>query len=160
MVKDHKVYSTADRVEESVLSGLYQKYVFLLRQLHGNEFYISESDFCGLFMIHSERIIFIMKEGQLVASAQATLSMTAPTWHVYVNNVAVEKTLTGQGWEKILETELVRLVEKYWKKDGKMVVMERTIDPEEDDVRLYLSCGWKTRGPSSRDPTVVWVKYI
>ena len=159
MKKDYRVYVSSGGMF-GMLPGIKKKYESLLRQLYGQYLEITDQFFFDLLRAPSERLIFVISDEKLVATAQVTLSMTLPIQRVYVNNVVVEESLRGQGWGKILDGEITRTVIENWKKAGKIVRMELTNSPKKENAGFYLSCGWQNRGADSEDPTVVWVKDV
>lgn len=138
--------------------ALYGGYVATMCRLH-EDFTIDQEDFKALLENENEVLVFILDHGQVVSTAQASLAMTPPQWHFYVNNVVTRSGYGGKGYGRLAIAELVDEVRRHWGK-RRTYTGVLTNAPSKGNSGFYEATGWRYRGPDSECPTVVWEKHI
>ncbi len=154
---DETVLSAVDRFE------LLRDYVSLLDRLHGlePEEYPSLEEFFKLLHDPSELLVFVVQSGQVVSTAQASLSKTIPVQHVYINNVVTHDDHEGCGHGRRVMETLLQAVKVRWGENGaKKLRVELTNSPSKENAGFYEKLGFIARTKESDNETVVWFKEI
>ena len=79
--------------------GLFDEYLQLMKQLHGNNFTWSPGEFSELTHEKDELLVFLIDRvtGSALATVQITLARTQPRYHLYISNMVVGKKYRRQG---------------------------------------------------------------
>lgn len=89
---------------------MFDEYLHLMQE-HDESFVLSKEEFFELITTNSERIIIIVSDDKVVATAQATLSLVPR--HVYVKNVVAQSD-NEQGWKDMALREIERVIARVW----------------------------------------------
>jgi GNAT superfamily N-acetyltransferase len=136
---------------------LFDGYVRCLMQLHkgctAEAFPFKQ--FEALFDCQTEIVGFVLDEQGIVRStAQTSIIFTMPLWQVAINNVVTDRKFQGRGLGRMVMEGLVEEISCRW---GTPLKPSLTNRPNQNNGGFYKSLGWRSRGPDSDDPTVVWV---
>jgi len=134
---------------------LVSQYEILMRVLHGEDFSCSNEAFDELLKSQSEVLVFVIYEGAVLATAQASFIHTFPRRQAIVNNVVVEPKYHGLGLGKILMARVQQEAEARWC-DAAGLRIWLTNSPDKENSGFYEKLGFYPRTVESGDLTVVW----
>ncbi len=150
---------TVSSVKE--VSELRDEYVAVSKRLHGDQFDVTPEEFQVLLDDPKELVAFALIDGQLVATAQATLLWTPPQLQAYINNVVTHPDFGGRGLGRLVMEELEGVAKAEWGNNGKRSVnLLLSNSPQKGNGGFYEKLGWTSRSHDSTNPTVMWVKTI
>lgn len=155
--------SYTSRTIESVkdINELLIEYVVVCQRLHGDNFSISLEEFKLLLSDKKELVSFVLLDGQLVATAQATLLRTPPVLQSFINNVVTHPDFGGRGLGRLVMESLETAVTSEWGSNGVYNIrLGLSNSPTKDNGGFYEKLGWTSRGPVSTSPTILWIKTI
>jgi ribosomal protein S18 acetylase RimI-like enzyme len=150
---------TISSVKET--SELRDEYIAVSKRLHGDQFDVTQEEFQVLLDDPKELVAFALVDGQLVATAQATLMWTPPQLQAYINNVVTHPQFGGRGLGRIVMNALEEAVKTEWGNNGsRSINLSLSNSPKKSNGGFYEKLGWTNRGPDSASLTVVWIKTI
>ena len=97
---------------------LLKEYIAVSKRLHGETFLVTESEFEILLHDPKELVTFILIDGQLVATAQATLQWTPPELQAFINNVVTHTDFGGRGLGRLVMESLEQAIKVEWGEGG------------------------------------------
>jgi hypothetical protein len=156
-------YTDKTILSNSVVSfeQLLADYGQLLQRLHGTSCTVSEHELRGILKDPHELLAFVVAANQVVATAQATLLKTPPSWQVIVNNVVTAQAFAGRGFGRRVLCTLEQAVAIRWGESGsRRLKLMLSNSPKKANGGFYQALGWTARSPESDNPTVVWVKQL
>ena len=99
---------------ERMVTALCVDYTKLLQELHAEQKPITANILTDIAEQPQELIVLLMKNMQILATAQGSLIFPALVATVHISNVVVSATVRGSGHGSHVMTELVRLASEKW----------------------------------------------
>lgn len=140
--------------------SFWRDYQQLVDRLHGDTAQcLRQEDFLQLLRDRNELLVFVVRAGQLVSTAHASLAKTPPSWHVYINNVVTHDDHEGQGYGRQVLDGVCRAATVRWGENGQRPLrFTLTNSPEKGNAGFYEALGFTARTKENRNETVVWTK--
>ncbi len=136
-------------------------YIEVMKFLHGESFTITMKRFKNILSAKTEAVTFLVLDGKIIATAQASLIMSPPKYHVLVNNVVTHGGYQKRGYgREVMEFLAETVVQKWVYAAGDSVEMMLTNSPLKSNGLFYQSLGWIARTNKNKCPTVVWKKTV
>lgn len=151
------------RTIESVksLDVLQQEYIAVMQRLHGADIQITSEQLRTLLDDPKEIVTFVLIDGVIVATAQASFHYRVPYFEGYINNVVTHPDYGGRGLGRLVMESLEQAAKDEWGENGSRPLhMILSNSPSKGNGGFYKKLGWTSRGPEGPSPTVMWVKTI
>ena len=140
-----------------IFPELHQGYCDLMREFHGDTFFIKKDQFSALLRARTELIVFALAGQKILATAQATLVQTPPIFQVMFSNVVVAQGSQKNGVGRALVEYLETCAKAQWGKDRSLRIF-LTNAPSKQNGAFYEKLDFTPRIDDRA--TVVWEKIV